>query len=49
MLTEDNYDLVMYIIGRLIEEDPDPESESGKFLSKLTELAKEYEEKILNV
>lgn len=46
MISKDNYDLAMYIIGRLMDEDPMPDTPSGQVLKELVLAVKEYEDNI---
>lgn len=43
MLTASSYDLTMYVIDTLMEEDPPLDSPLGKLLRNLSLAAKEYE------
>ncbi len=45
MLSEESYNLAMYVIDRLMTEDPDAESPPGMLLRELAIAAKEYEDR----
>lgn len=44
MLSATSYELAMYVIDRLMEEDPPAESPSGEVLRTLSQAAKAYED-----